>query len=156
MRVELKTKRFFTCPNGCACEMVVEHLFSGSCAVTKEYPKRQAGPWYCDECGQGWILTYDGNSIDVRPRAGGDDARKRKHWVTLELAPQTVPVRFKVKGIRFEPTVNEEVVRYHYEEGTCPTNWLRDVAEVSIGDDDDPHGLWTVASIDDGAGRAEA
>jgi hypothetical protein len=89
MKVELKTKRYFTCPNGCAHEMAVEHLLgSGSCGVTKEHPTRQAGPWYCDGCGQGWNLTYTVDSVDVEPAK----EKKVDQWIILELPPQTVPV----------------------------------------------------------------
>jgi hypothetical protein len=139
MRVELKTKRYFTCPNGCKHEMTVEHLLGdGPCGVTKDYPKRQAGPWYCDECGQGWKLTYDADSVDVEPVKG----KKVDQWVILELPPQTEPIRFKVKAMRIDRELDESADQYFYEEHTCPTNWLRRVEEVSIGEDDDPHGLF--------------
>lgn len=134
MKVELKTQRYFTCPNGCAHRMTVEHLLDANDGG----PRRSAGPWYCDECGQGWKLTYDVDSVDVEP-AGG---KKVDQFVILELPPQTEPVRFKVRASRVDRELDESVDVYFYEEHTCPTNWLRRVEEVSVGEDDDPHGLF--------------
>lgn len=155
-RAELKTRRYFSCPNGCDHELSVEHLFHGVLAVTAEYPRRTAGPWYCDVCGQGWRLSYDHESIDVEPYDGGAgnrgfgrDGKRRWQWVVLELPPQREPVRFKVRGMRFSPEINEENVRYYYEEHTCPVNWLAEVNEVRIGEDADPHGLWRVVEVSD-------
>lgn len=139
MRVELKTQRYFTCPNGCAHRMTVEHLLDQDdpCS-TKGGPPRSAGPWYCDDCGDGWKLTYDATGVDVEP-AG---KKKVDQFVILELPPQTEPVCFKLRTSRVDRALDEEADVYFYEEHTCPTNWLRHVDEVSIGDDDDPHGLW--------------
>jgi hypothetical protein len=142
MNVEIKTKRLFTCPNGCAHEFVVEHILR-----EENREPRTAGPWYCDDCGQGWRITYSRDGIDVT--AAQPDGKKHPQWVILELPPQSEPVRFKVRGQRFSSTIDEDRVRYFYEEHTCPTNWLRDVDEVSIGGSDDPHGLWRLVSVYD-------
>lgn len=149
MKAELKTKRYVTCPNGCAHEMTVEHLLGeGPCATTKDYPRRRAGPWFCDDCGQGWDLEYDADSVDLTPTKGGREKMIRD-WCILELPPQTEPVRFKVRGMRFEQAIEEDNRRYFYEEHTCPTNWLRDVKEIAIGAETDPHGLWKLVAIYD-------
>jgi hypothetical protein len=141
------------CPNGCGHEWSVEHLFAPPLRTSPEYPSRTAGPWYCDECGQGWRLTYSSNAIDVEPYggdpSGGGDGKARRQIVTLELPPQDVAVRFKVLGKRFTPQIDEGSVRYFYEEHTCPANWMGEVEEVEIGDDKDPHGLWRVISVVD-------
>ena len=138
MRVELKTKRYFTCPNGCKHEMMVEHLLGdGAWGVTKDHPRRTAGPWYCDECGQGWRLTYDASGVDVE--AVG---KKVDQFVILELPPQSEAIRFKLRTSRVDRDLDESADQYFYEEHTCPTNWLRHVDEVSIAGYDDPHGLW--------------
>jgi hypothetical protein len=146
MRPELKTKRYFPCPACGEHEFAVEHLLGdGPWGVTAEYPKRTAGPWYCDNCGAGWRLTYDASGVDVEPHT----ERKVTEYVILVLPPQTEPVRFKVKHFRFTPEIDENRARYFFEEHTCAVNWLRDVEEVSIGTDDDPHGLWKLDAIYD-------
>ena len=61
-------------------------------------------------------------------------------------------MRFKVRGSRFQKRPDEDTRRYFYEEHTCPTNWLRDVEEVSIGDNTDPHGLWKFVAVYDAEG----
>lgn len=143
MTPEIKTIRYFTCPNGCAHQFSVEHLFA---ALAPEPGRtRMAGPWHCDDCGQGWRITYDATSlVDVSP--AGDC--KRTHWVTLELPPQSSPVRFRVRGVRFTESIDVESERYFYEEHTCPTNWLRNVDRVEIDGEEDPHGLWVLREID--------
>lgn len=155
MKPEIKTKRFFTCPNGCSHQFIVEHLLTPGdpCAVTKEYPTRTAGPWYCDDCGQGWRITYGSNTIDVEPARG---EKKRDHWVIMELPPQAEPVRFLTRGIRFTEDIDDDLVRFHHEENTCPTNWLRHVTEVSLGTTTDPHGLFYFVAAFDAQSREDA
>jgi hypothetical protein len=150
MKPEIKTRRYFACPAGCDHEFSVEHLFSGAIAAAAG-ATRQAGPWYCDACGQAWSLTYDATTIvDVEPAHRGC-GRKRKQWVTLELPPQTRPVRFKVLGMRFQEAIDEDSDRYFYEEHTCPTNWMRNVTEVEFEGDTDPHGLWHLVRVEEHA-----
>jgi hypothetical protein len=74
------------------------------------------------------------------------DRSKRRTTVILQIPPQTDPIVFEVQGWEYSDiggTAEEkrEHTRYYYEEHTCPTNWFRDVKKISIGDDDDPHGL---------------
>lgn len=145
MKVELRTKRYFLCPECGDHQFTVEHLFEGPCAVTAGAQKRTAGPWYCDNCGAGWRLSYDANGVDVEPHTD----RQRTQYVILELPPQTEPVRFKVKWFRFTPEIDEDRARYYFQEHTCPVNWLRSVEDVSIGKDSDPHGLWKLEAIYD-------
>lgn len=40
--------------------------------------------------------------------------------------------------------------KYHYEEGTCPINWMRNIVEVIDPEtgDDDPHGLFVVRLVE--------
>lgn len=38
---------------------------------------------------------------------------------------------------------------YHYNEGTCPTNWLDGIARIIHNEDSDPHGVFQVYKIID-------
>jgi hypothetical protein len=73
--------------------------------------------------------------------------KERRYYgrALLELPPQKESVFFTVKSLRFdEPTITdegEEHRRYFYESHMCPTNWFRDVVEVTVGGKDDPHGI---------------
>ena len=58
-QVSVYTKRFFRCPNGCEHEFSVEHMLEPGRSTT-------AGPWYCDDCGKGWRLRFDGGEVFVR------------------------------------------------------------------------------------------
>lgn len=161
MKVDVKTKteRYFECPNGCADggRFIVEHLLdsTGSCYAKSGAP-RTAGPWYCESaaCGQGWMIEHEaGEILDVRAYGDkgfvhfGHDGKRRWVWVDLELPPQTEPVRFKVRGMSFSAEPDLDAKRYFYEEHTCPTNWFREVREIRIGEDDDPHGLFKLVGV---------
>lgn len=136
--------RHFACPNGCDHRFGIEHLFGRSTT---------AGPWYCDDCGQGWNIAIDGEQVSVEKA----DVR-RKCFVTLEIPPQSESIFFKVRGMLWAPTITEETVeqkRYYYEEHTCPTNWLSEVEEIKIGEDTDPHGLAQFVAVYDVDAKGE-
>lgn len=139
MTPEVKTTRYFTCPNGCAYKFTVEHLFT-------DMQDRQAGPWYCEECGQAWNPCVRAGVLHVEPARQS----KRDRWVILELIPPAQPLRFKVKGARYfrdgKHEGSDDSTRYLYEEHTCPTNWMKEVTEVYLGDESDPHGLCRVVA----------
>lgn len=149
MKAELKTKRFVACPNGCEIGRdgvgCVDHLID---------KKTSAGPWYCDVCGQGWWLEFDGvGGVDLRARA----EKLIRRIVVLELPPQTKPITILLKEhhVRFHENDDEdrEGLRYYYDEHTCPTNWMR-VGAVVFDGDGDPHGLFRfVRVIDDAEDR---
>lgn len=130
---EIKTKRFFACPNGCKQDFPVEHLLMGECG-----PSGTAGPWGCDDCGDSWNVAYTSDSISVtRAKA----VRRIKHHVILELPPQTSPVRFRLTTT-YDPRHNtDDNTKFFYESHSCPTNWLRDIDVVEFEGDRDPHGL---------------
>ena len=126
----------------------VEHLFRSA----EQYDKGDgysAGPWYCDECGTANELRM---YADGRVTARSLDKKCLRTSVVLKLPPQKEPVYFLMEGMRFteewpnpgetQEEHNHSRDRYFYEEHSCPTNWLKDVQEVMIGSDCDPHGLW--------------
>ena len=63
---EIKTKRYFTCPNGCDHEFFVEHLLTkGDPCSARPGTTRNAGPWYCADCGDSWDIAYTSGSVEV-------------------------------------------------------------------------------------------
>lgn len=54
------------------------------------------------------------------------------------------PVYFVIRGLASVHGTNEEMqdrASYHYEEHSCPTNWLRECVAVIEDGDEDPHGF---------------
>lgn len=62
-----------------------------------------------------------------------------KQYDIVRLDPQDEPIYFIVEA--FSPT-DPETTAYWYDEGTCPTNWLKTVDTIIINGDSDPHGLF--------------
>lgn len=54
------------------------------------------------------------------------------------LPPQEHPIYFVVP--RVHP--DSEVGAFMVDENSCPTNWLRNIEEIIIDGDTDPHGLF--------------
>lgn len=128
----VETKRYFTCPTGCAHKFYVEHLLC-------DHAPGFAGPWYCDVCGKGWRFDYDADGI-TRVEQSNDMRMTREEWHLLVMPPQPGPVLFKVQTRRLVDD-SDDNARYFYEEHTCVANWLRDVADVQANGELDPHGL---------------
>lgn len=72
--------------------------------------------------------------------------------VLLKLESADRRVFFVLKTPKFDHQNNdwtEENDRYHYEEHSCPTNWLTEIVGVIENGDEDPHGfLEFVKAID--------
>jgi hypothetical protein len=150
MRVELKNRLYFTCPNGCSHEFLVQRLFDEELtpfALTSSWGPRgekQAGPWYCGICYQGWNLrAFRDGTLDVEPAPSKDGitGKCRPHLVLLKIPPQDEEINLVVQGMSFTEEINEESEKFYYEENTCPINYLRAVQEVHLGENTDPHGL---------------
>ena len=131
MKIQTREERYFPCPECGQHDFGVTHLTDGS----------SAGPWYCDECGAGWMLRIDGAEISVE-RASD---RRVRTLVLLERGD----LRLVVKGVRLEPDRDaspDELWardRYFYEQHTCPINFLRDAVVVMMPEDVDPHGAFS-------------
>lgn len=149
--VQVKRTRHFKCPNGCEHEFNIEHLFDRP---------HSAGPWYCDVCGQGWMVnSFDDGRVDAVAWHGTgdrDDGKMRRQMVVLEIPPLPHPIRLKVRGRRFTANIDEESHRYFYEEHTCAVNYFRDVEGIEIDGDEDPHGLARLVSVYDVDAEPEA
>ena len=151
MNAEVFTKRFVRCPACGGAEFAVEHLFGDT--------ERTAGPWYCHACDHGITLTvYPDGRVDV----AASKQRIRRVRVILEIPPQEHSIMLEVKGTEYDdgdgfPSLEEQAQRhaYYYEESTCPTNYLRDVKEVRVGDREDPHGLARFVSASHAQGEVD-
>lgn len=62
---------------------------------------------------------------------------KKQVYDLLELVPGSKPIYIVVKS-----NSNDFDKRDHYEEHTCPINYLRNIVEVFEGVEADPHGLF--------------
>ena len=138
MNAELRTHVRVVCPHCGVGDSRVDHLF--------EDKPRDAGPWYCDECGKSYVVrAYPDRRVEVEKR----DEIKIKTFDLLMLPPQDKPVYFVLSGMRFEgnrwPSDDEvESKRFYYESHSCPTNWLKPDMVMGFMDGDwdtDPHGL---------------
>ena len=70
--------------------------------------------------------------------------------VLLEIPPQETAIILRVATETYGRPVEDDDLRYYYEEHTCPINYLRDVLQVKVQHDDDPHGLarlWPIRRI---------
>lgn len=122
--------KLFACPDCGSMEHDYGHISIGG----------TFGPWYCDKCGcsaQGRV-TLEG--VDV---ARGKN-RKASTLVLLRLGSDT-RTHIVVEGMVFYPEGGRPVIdpaldEFHYNENTCPWNYLR--LPIKMGDDCDPHGVF--------------
>lgn len=137
------TRNYVRCPH---CEensgSTIDHLM-------EEHAERSWGPWYCDECGYPFsgTVTAEGG---VTVGKAQSESRFVKYFNLLCLPPQKEAVYFIVAGRHPEGRAFEGT-QFFYESHSCPTNWLEDIAMISIGANQDPHGLlkyWGSAPFD--------
>ena len=125
------TRTFIVCPHcGAPTESSVDHLKAG----------QTFGPWYCEECGGGFQGKANGAQTEIEVVSSSF----RKTLDLLVLEPQEEPVYFVMKGFHSQGSSEEDEqdsTRFFYEEHSCPTNWIRDTAMISVGGDVDPHGF---------------
>jgi hypothetical protein len=62
----------------------------------------------------------------------------REGYTIVCLPPQERPVYFVVPLVHPETEISD----YMVSEGSCPTNWLRDIQRIICDGDTDPHGLF--------------
>lgn len=130
----VSSKNLFACPDCGSLEHSCDHLQVG----------QSFGPWFCDKCGCSvkGVVTSDGADIDRGTK------RKANALVLLRLDATGLdakPIHIVVSGMTFheegEPAIfGDSGMRYFYDEGTCPWNYLR--FPIKEGNDADPHGLF--------------
>ncbi len=133
MRVDLKSTRYFLCPHGCPGQKFeVEHLIEDA---QKRGKIRDAGPWYCDVCHKGFdIKAYPGGSVEI------EEAKKRIEpaLIILAIPPLPEPIYLLTEGYSHP----EEQHAFHYNENTCPLNYLgSSLRTIEYRKDTDPHGI---------------
>jgi hypothetical protein len=124
---------------GCKGDWRVDHL--------KKNPPQTAW-WMCDECGYEFKITprllaaYD---IEATGKS------QTPTTVTL-VYDGTAPIIFRLNAFKYPHEQDGTWVEYRanqkhfYEEHTCPTNWFRDVVQIEIEGDKDPHGAFKLVS----------
>lgn len=151
MKASLYAKRFFRCPDCNGREFEVEHLLGSS-------QERESGPWHCEHCGVGWKLRVGADdSVDLE-RA---ENRTAPRTVVLELVfardnrdevlrveLETSALVAEYDGTPIGEDEQRESAAYLYEEKLCTRDILRMVSKVTIDDDEDPHGLFRLVSIE--------
>ncbi len=80
------------------------------------------------------------------------DTPNLRRRVVLTIRPTTETIRLILVAPRYdhhgEDSPEEtEHERYFYEEHTCPSNWLRDIVRVEVGEDHDPHGFVELTEV---------
>ncbi len=129
MKATITAKLFINCPACSAVGSAVDHLF-------KMAPTTW-GPWYCDTCHAGFRGTVNADGTLYVELTG---ERQVPQQVRVEIPPQTETITLTLET-RYPPDFTDENVRYLIEEHSCPSNHLRAVGGVWLGDDADPHGL---------------
>ncbi len=132
MKAAIATKTYLACPECGDSAHSWGHLKVGG----------SFGPWYCDACGFGikGTVTEDGADIE------GVEGRKMNTLVLLRLYEPLKngnAVHIVVEGMTFvkagqHPDFSND--GYHYNEYTCPWNYLR--LPLKDGEDCDPHGVF--------------
>jgi hypothetical protein len=136
-----ETRLYANCPTCSRFAFRIDHLKIG-----------QSVTWACDKCGTQFDLVRQGDD-DVCMEPTG----KKNTPLCVTLVSDTVPpIEMKVntwnyahsQGYSPEEFFDHE--KYFYEEHTCPTNWLREVEQMTCEGDHDPHGLFRFVSVEPG------
>jgi hypothetical protein len=135
IRITPKTSRYYECPT-CTEEHDAD-------AVFEHYLGREMGPWSCDGCGDAWYVTaHEDGTMTLRKDERPDRERWERAFVVLEIPPHDKPIRLLLDThTHVGPGFDDSSRTYFYDEHTCPTNWTRDIAELVIDGDSDPHGF---------------
>ena len=103
---------------------------------------RGSGPWSCPACGVEFHMrvTPEGS---VELRRTGNVSLRALHLLRRGDEDSENALYLVVQGVSFqnEQGFDEDTAAYHYNEGTCPVNYLG-VVEVVEGTTRDPHGCF--------------
>lgn len=102
--------------------------------------------WSCPKCGE-WtqVRCITPGKWESRKSINPDRNTKwPEYWVLLQLpAHHPRPISVLLKHRRC-PDWDPSTDVYHYNEGTCPINYLRNNIEaIADGSEKDPHGIFT-------------
>jgi hypothetical protein len=109
-------------------------------------PHRYLDTIECDGCGKYFKVKFEGKTItDVEENT--EVAPRRSYLDLLVVPPGDKPLFILVKSFDYPHSLNEtdqerfDHQKYHYEEHTCPTNWVHSIEAFVFDGDDDPHGF---------------
>ena len=141
--IQTRTERFFNCLSCGQGDFEVHHLIDGELTTW--------GTWFCDDCGEGH-RGVAGNGVVSAELTG---TRVDHPAVLLKLNPEAGDVYLIVRGHYWpghnngapmpEKPFTDKGQRYYYDEGTCPTNYLKDVITIMHTGkypSADPHGVF--------------
>ncbi len=140
-----RLKLLLMCPSCTQGEFSVEHINAG----------QEFGPWCCDKCGAYCKGKRAGAIFEMEIC---EDLKREKITVTLQSKTQP-PITLKLNTWQYMPGKDGppltperawDNARYYFNEHTCPTNYMRDVAEIICEGDSDPHGVFEFVSIEFG------
>jgi hypothetical protein len=140
------THTYGKCPNeNCHGEWQIDHLFN-------DYKDRLfKSKWSCSQCLNYYEISFTFINDQLNFCAESTGEKVQKKIVILELPPQEKPVRLMAYVNRYD---HEKILggndQYFYEEHTCPTNWIKDVALIENGGDTDPHYMFKYIDTFDG------
>ena len=105
-------------------------------------PGKKLGPWGCDTCGKNYTFVVKGRDIFLEECEDSDTPA----WLVVSIAKEDGPVYFITSSMIYHFADKDPMVEYglnvfHYEERTCPRNFIP-VAWLFHDDDDDPHGVF--------------
>jgi hypothetical protein len=134
MTPEVKTKRYFLCPNCGKEEMIIEHLFQGD-------GWRSFGPWRCQECDH-----------EISGECHPNGTLRITKVQKAKNPPVLLLLRFRDQYMVIcGYTKDEDGYDFLVHSHQCPTHLMRSVLQIYDPEQGrDPHGIFRfVAAIDD-------
>jgi hypothetical protein len=152
LNIETTVTYYFTCPN---CVSKVHHDVTRRVEDNSNFD-RELGPWICRECQHQIYIT-------LRPKtdASGTHVFIETRVVPIALGEQLTEglvllesntkdenghiyliVHSDYVGKQRTPE-DESSLFYHYDEGSCPTNWSKHIIAFVHQSDADPHGVFS-------------
>jgi len=134
----LKPILYITCPS-CGNEGL-DGLGSVSHLLNMKNTNITLGPWYCNTCGISYIGKVENGEVFIEKKG-----YKKKTLSLLKFkgkSNENEDVFIIVNSYDYDWTEKENSKQYFYEENQCPTNFLKDIEDLIVGNDDDPHGMF--------------
>jgi hypothetical protein len=141
MIVQAKIKLYISCPSCRDGSWRADQLNVGFVTT-----------WSCQECGnEATIRRISESDFEVTPNGMKDTPVV----VTLQsITEPKITVRLNTRKWSHSrndtPEEYAEHQRFFYNMHTCPTNWIKQVEEITFENDRDPHGVFEFVSVEDG------
>lgn len=152
LKAETTVSYFFTCPN---CDSEYRHDITRAVNDPVNL-NRRLGPETCRDCQHKIYFTlrpeYDAAGahlrVDTEVEPIAPENQYTEGLVLLEsnCKDENGRIYLIVYNSFLNKIKNPEedgTLMYHYDEGTCPTNWTKDIIAFVHQSDDDPHGVFT-------------